>query len=98
MYYIEKKNVFFAGHLSYWIYKAIEQIENTRLLLIERASHRHKFDNKLDKDNGRVCRIRADIADLVLNKTDVIEKCKYVVGIAKHLCGEATGIVFIIIN
>lgn len=61
------------------------------MLLIERASHRHKFDNKLDKDNGRVHRIRADIADLILHKVEIVEKSKVVVGFAKHLCGDATG-------
>lgn len=37
-------------------------------------------------------RIRADIADLKLNDIAEIQKFKYKVGIAKHLCGVATGI------
>lgn len=77
--------------MSYWVYKVLEQTKDTSLLLIERASHRHKFDNKLDKDNGRVHRIRADIADVVLHKIEIIKESTSVVGFAKHLCGDATG-------
>lgn len=36
--------------------------------------------------------MRADIADLQLNKILEIQTIKYKVGIAKHLCGTATGI------
>lgn len=71
--------------------KSIEKNSNSSVLLIERAAHRHKLDNKLDKSDGRVHRIRADIADLVLQEVDVIKSCKSVVGITKHLCGDATG-------
>lgn len=74
------------------MYKALEQREDTAVLLIERASHRHKFDNKLDKENGRVHRIRADIADLILHKVGIVQQSKAVVGFAKHLCGDATGL------
>lgn len=70
----------------------MEQMKNTNLLLIERASHRHKCDNKLEKNAGRVCRIRADIADLILHETDVVQKSNGIVGFAKHLCGVATGL------
>lgn len=81
-----------SGHLSYWVYQAVEELNSTSVLLVERASHRHKFDNKLDKTNGRVHRIRVDIADLILEKVEFLKDCKYVFGIAKHLCGDATGI------
>lgn len=70
----------------------MQQFENANLLLIERASHRHKCDNKLEKNDGRVCRIRADIADLILHETAVVQKSKHIVGFAKHLCGVATGL------
>jgi hypothetical protein len=36
-------------------------------------------------------RIRADIADLQLNQITEIQSIKNKVGIAKHLCGTATG-------
>lgn len=78
------------GHLSYWISKSIENLEKSSVLLVERAAHRHKADNKLDKSNGRVHRIRADIADLVLDKVEIVQKSKQILGVTKHLCGEAT--------
>ncbi|KAG8038334.1 hypothetical protein G9C98_006661 [Cotesia typhae] len=37
-----------------------------------------------------IVRIRADIADLCLNKIKEVKSSKYTVGIAKHLCGAAT--------
>lgn len=36
-------------------------------------------------------RVRADIADLQLNRITEIQPMKNKVGIAKHLCGTATG-------
>lgn len=83
------------GKLSYWIAKSLTSIPDTAALLVERASLRHKLDNKLDKSEMNVNRIRADIADLVLNKVECIEKCEKIVGVTKHLCGDATGIVYI---
>lgn len=79
------------GKLSYWVAKAVQNIQDTSVLLVERASLRHKYDNKLDKSEVNVNRIRADIADLVLDKVECVEKCDNVVGITKHLCGDATG-------
>lgn len=38
-------------------------------------------------------RIRADIADLVLDKLDCINDANKVVGVTKHLCGAATGMI-----
>lgn len=71
--------------------KATNTLENSSVLLIERAAHRHKLDNKLDKTADNVHRIRADIADLVLDKVDVVHKVQHIIGITKHLCGDATG-------
>lgn len=71
--------------------KATNTFENSSVLLIERAAHRHKLDNKLDKTGDNVHRIRADIADLVLDKVDVIHKVQSIIGVTKHLCGDATG-------
>lgn len=78
------------GQLSYWISKATEELEKCSVLLFERASQRHKKDNKLDKSDSKVERIRADIADLVLEKVDFIKEFQNIVGVTKHLCGEAT--------
>lgn len=83
------------GQLSYWISKVTNTIPNTSVLLVERASLRHKLDNKLDKSENNVFRIRADIADLVLNKVDIVKQSKHIVGVTKHLCGGATGIISI---
>lgn len=84
----------FSGQLSYWIYKSVEHLGRPSLLLVDRSSQRHKFDNKLDKIDGCIQRIRIDIADFVLYKVDLVESSKCFVGVSKHLCGEATGTVF----
>lgn len=76
--------------MSFWLSKATEEMEKTSVLLVERASHRHKQDNKLDKSEGKASRIRADIADLILSKVEAVETTKSVVGVTKHLCGDAT--------
>lgn len=81
------------GQLSYWLSQIINNAENkeSSVLLVERASLRHKLDNKLDKTKANVHRIRADIADLVLEQVDVVKKSTNIVGVTKHLCGDATG-------
>ncbi|KAL1505529.1 hypothetical protein ABEB36_005073 [Hypothenemus hampei] len=78
------------GQLSCWIAEATTQLNNCKILLIERASPKHKRDNKLSKTSDRIQRIRADIADLVLEKLEVFSTVKNVIGITKHLCGSAT--------
>lgn len=79
------------GQLSYWLAQIINSAEESSVLLVERASLRHKLDNKLDKTKTNVHRIRADIADLVLDEVDVVRKSVNIVGVTKHLCGDATG-------
>lgn len=71
----------------------IKNIKSSTILLVDRSSHRHKNDNKLknEKSSVRTVRIRADIADLALSKIEEITDIKHKVGIAKHLCGVATG-------
>ncbi|XP_018323302.1 tRNA:m(4)X modification enzyme TRM13 homolog isoform X2 [Agrilus planipennis] len=78
------------GKLSFWLAKSISNLSNSSVLLIEKASLRHKLDNKLEKGKDLVYRIRADIADVVLENIDMVTKRKQVVGVTKHLCGEAT--------
>ena len=58
------------GQLTYWIVKATKDYKNVRYFLIDKESHRHKFDNKLKDEvpEAEVQRIRADIQNLVLEK------------------------------
>lgn len=80
--------------------KSTESISETSIVLVDKASHRHKMDNKLKIENcsaqERIHRIRGDILDLDLSQIDVIRKSKHVVGLTKHLCGVATGLYFLI--
>ncbi|XP_053678230.1 tRNA:m(4)X modification enzyme TRM13 homolog [Anopheles nili] len=77
------------GQVSYWLAKIVvdTQLSHCKVLLVDRASHRHKKDNKIE-DREIVQRIRADIADLVLS--EIVGSNKQCVGIGKHLCGSAT--------
>ncbi|KAK6629621.1 hypothetical protein RUM43_003438 [Polyplax serrata] len=80
------------GHLGFWISQAVNEKTNCSLVLIDKASHRHKSDNKL-KGVSPVSteRIRADIADVELAKVSLLRESKNaVVGVTKHLCGIAT--------
>lgn len=82
------------GKLTYWLGQMIKDKKNSCIVLIDRSSHRHKSDNKLKNEQSPLVikRIRADIADLKLNEITEIQKFECKVGIAKHLCGTATGI------
>lgn len=53
------------GQLSFWLSKIIDN-QKSKIILIERASPKHKKDNKLAKTSNKVYRIRADISDVVL--------------------------------
>lgn len=77
------------GQVSYWLAKAIDNYPKSNVLLIDRASVRHKKDNKVDNSHA-VQRIRADIADFDIGAHSLINKSKKIVGIGKHLCGAAT--------
>lgn len=85
------------GKLTYWLAQAIRDDAGSSVLLVDRSSHRHKSDNKLKNEECpiNVTRIRADIADLRLSDVPEIKRMDYIVGIAKHLCGVATGEYFI---
>ena len=82
--------------LSYWLAKNLAILPRgpeARLMLIDRASHRHKFDNRLKNENPEVMteRVKADIADVVLTKVVGSKPgAKSVTGVSKHLCGAAT--------
>lgn len=77
------------GHLSYWLAQVIKEQRDANVVLVDRASHRHKQDNKVEERNV-VHRIRADIADLDVRQLDVCAAAKHLVGVSKHLCGAAT--------
>lgn len=77
------------GQVSFWLAQAITQYADSNVLLIDRASLRHKMDNRLDETYA-VKRIRADISDFDINQHDLIQKSKQIVGVSKHLCGAAT--------
>lgn len=81
------------GKLTYWLGQIVKHKKDCCILLVDRSSHRHKSDNKLKNEQSSLLieRIRADIADLKLNDITGIKKFKRKVGIAKHLCGVATG-------
>ncbi|CAD7084522.1 unnamed protein product [Hermetia illucens] len=76
------------GQLSYWLARAIEGLDSANVVLLDRASHRHKKDNKIE-DKSFIHRIRADIADFDVRKLDLLSE-KQVVIVSKHLCGIAT--------
>ncbi|KAF5305500.1 hypothetical protein FQA39_LY01591 [Lamprigera yunnana] len=80
------------GKLSYWISKALEEqgYNSSKVLLLERAPHRHKCENKLDNTLVKVVRIRADIADVILSEIEAVRTSKHIVGVTKHLCGDGT--------
>ena len=77
------------GALTFWLSNAVNHLENTKVLVIDRASLRHKKDNLIE-DRNLVERIRADIADLDLKGLEMLKKFNSVVGVSKHLCGGAT--------
>ncbi|GAB0091459.1 tRNA:m(4)X modification enzyme TRM13 [Sergentomyia squamirostris] len=75
------------GQVSYWIAQAIKHFKQCSVILVDKASHRHKKDNKVE-DRDAVTRIRADIANLDLSWLP--HKSESIVGVSKHLCGAAT--------
>lgn len=77
------------GHLSYWLAQTIGSVPGSNVLLVDRASHRHKQDNKVAERDVTV-RIRADIADLRLAGVEECDGAERLVGVGKHLCGAAT--------
>lgn len=77
------------GQVAYWLAQAIKPLTNANVILIDRASHRHKKDNKI-LERDVVHRIRADIGDLDLSKLNECKQAQHIVGVSKHLCGAAT--------
>lgn len=80
------------GQLTFWLTKAVTDAQDNTFILVDRESHRHKFDNRLkDMTEVEISRIRVDIADLLLKEVPEVKNSgKPVVGVSKHLCGVAT--------
>ena len=77
------------GSLSYWLCRALPSPHSVKLLLVDRASPRHKLDGKMKElQLKEMMRIRADIQDLKLSK--VFQRPEDIVAVSKHLCGAAT--------
>jgi hypothetical protein len=77
--------------LTYWLAQAVKDFENCTFALVDRASYRHKNENKLKGPEMNISRVRADIGDLYLRNVSFLDSCQHVVAISKHLCGAATG-------
>uniref|UniRef100_A0A8B9IG30 tRNA:m(4)X modification enzyme TRM13 n=1 Tax=Anser cygnoides TaxID=8845 RepID=A0A8B9IG30_ANSCY len=79
------------GKLSHWVDVALQDVEDTQFLLVEKATTRFKVDGKHKKRDSIFERLQVDIQHLCLNKVPSLEKKRLpVVGIGKHLCGAAT--------
>ena len=63
--------------MTYWIVKSSKKEVNQKFILVDKASHRHKFDNKLkDDEEIKISRIKADIQDLVIEKIPEVQVSK----------------------
>lgn len=81
------------GQLTYWLTKAVTDPSTCQFILVDKASHRHKFDNRLrEVEDLEIVRLRVDIADLALGRVSphLTHQKETVVGVSKHLCGAAT--------
>jgi tRNA:m4X modification enzyme len=79
--------------LTYWLTKAVADPSTCQFILVDRASHRHKFDNRLkDVEDLELVRLRVDIGDLALGRVSpyISGQKESIVGVSKHLCGAAT--------
>ena len=65
------------GQMTYWMAKSSKKDLNQKFILVDKASHRHKYDNKLkDDEELKISRIKADIQDLVIEKIPEIQASK----------------------
>ena len=63
--------------MTYWIVKSSKKEVNQKFILVDKASHRHKFDNKLkDDEEIKISRIKADIQDLIIEKIPEVQVSK----------------------
>ncbi|XP_059481646.1 tRNA:m(4)X modification enzyme TRM13 homolog isoform X2 [Neocloeon triangulifer] len=80
------------GKLTFWIAQATKTLQNCKYSLVDISTCRHKSENKLPLEgvSAEVIRVRANVADLLLEKVEFHEGCQFVVPVSKHLCGAAT--------
>ena len=72
------------GQLTYWLTKAVDDATTCQFLLVDRASHRHKFDNRLKEvEDLELVRLRVDIADLALGRVSphITQQKENIVGV-----------------
>ncbi|XP_057585110.1 tRNA:m(4)X modification enzyme TRM13 homolog isoform X2 [Hippopotamus amphibius kiboko] len=82
------------GKLSHWVDIALKDAEKVHFILVEKVTTRFKVDGKHRKKNSVFERLQIDIQHLCLNKIPLLSKEKLpVIGIGKHLCGVATGVI-----
>ncbi|XP_037094880.1 LOW QUALITY PROTEIN: tRNA:m(4)X modification enzyme TRM13 homolog, partial [Pollicipes pollicipes] len=77
------------AQLSFWLARAVDS--QSQIVLVDRASHRHKAENKLKDlaDMPDIQRLKIDIRHLNLSGCDACIG-RPVVAVSKHLCGAAT--------
>merc|ERR1719412_2704789 len=84
------------GALSYHLTQALANPGSCDMVLVDRASPRHKLDTRtrMLEEGVKVTRLRVDIGHLHLGSAleDPDTSCpgRRVVGVSKHLCGAAT--------
>merc|ERR1719369_2139100 len=54
------------GQPTFWLTRAVTDPSTCQFILVDKASHRHKFDNRLRDDDLDLVRLRIDIQDLSL--------------------------------
>ena len=78
----------------YLSFQAIDNPSSCSLILVDKASPRHKLDTRLKFEAGdnniNVTRLRLDIGDLDLSGALPSSDQNNIVGVSKHLCGAAT--------
>ncbi|KAL1426806.1 hypothetical protein MTO96_017950 [Rhipicephalus appendiculatus] len=81
------------GRLSYWLAKILAK-EDCHFVLVDKAASRHKFENKVKNDLPEfpeIQRLQIDIRNLCLGNVNLLQDHrKKLIGLCKHLCGEAT--------
>lgn len=82
--------MYVPGMLSFYMGTAWCGRAGGRVLLVDRAPLRHKRDSRLGPA-ARASRLRADLRHLALQRAPAVQGAAAVVGLAKHLCGVATG-------
>ncbi|XP_037500095.1 tRNA:m(4)X modification enzyme TRM13 homolog isoform X3 [Rhipicephalus sanguineus] len=90
---IRKVDEIYSGRLSYWLAKILAK-EDCHFLLVDKAASRHKFENKVKNDLPElpeIQRLQIDIRHLCLGNVSLLKaRQKKLIGLCKHLCGEAT--------